>query len=224
MDVKFCINSNVSFAKQTFPIITQSLINSGINPSDIFFIEGGNNVRSIEVIDNINYIKTAHNSFEYTSLIDIVEHSMVADYWVLIHDTCRVGEQFGKLVFNIPENCEKVALKDWPSMSIGAYKYSYLKNNEQRLMAIKNTDYSRDSIQQWKQWGVENEDYMLWKESSTRCDIYNQHLIPAEGFIIVNEPKWYDSNVIRRIEYYPQLDIYKNKSNWQQKCWMEIDI
>lgn len=223
MNIKFCITSNVKFSKHTYSVIVPSLINCGIEESNIYFIEGGHINRTIEIKDKINYIKTAHNSVEYTSLIDIVEHDMQSDYWFLLHDTCRAGKNFFSLVKNIPNDCEKIALKHWPSMSIGAYKYSYLKKFTNRLMEIKNTDYNRDRIQQWKQWGIQNEDYMLWRESSTPCHLYNPHLNKVE-FAICNEPPWYDSGTFRRIEYFAQLDLYKSKANWHPKPWMEIDV
>lgn len=201
-----------------------SLTASGVAASDIFFIEGGHTTRTVDTHNEVNYIKTDHNSIEYTSLIDIVEYSIEADYWIMLHDTCRVGKDFASLIKNIPSGCEKVALKHWPSMSIGAYKYTYLKKHYDRLMQIKNTDYSRERVQYWKQWGIHNEDYMLWREDSTECALYNTHLEPKEKFIIVNESPWYDSTVPRRVEYYPQLDLYKNKANWHPKQWMEIDV
>jgi hypothetical protein len=224
MNIKICITSHHSFSNQTFPIIVPSLISSGIESKNIFFIEGGHTSRSIDITDNINYIKTNHNSIEYTGLIDIAEYSMESDYWIMLHDTCRVGKNFKSLIQNIPHGSDKVALKRWPSMSIGAYKYTYLKKQCDRLMNIKNTDYSREKIQYWKQWGIYNEDYMLWKEHTTDCALYNEHLELSDKFIVVDEQPWYYSKIKRRIEYYPQLDLYKNKANWQPKEWMEIDV
>ena len=224
MDIKICITSNKSFSQQTYPVLIPSLLNSGIHPSSIYFIEGGHYTRTIESKDGINYIKTNHNSVEYTSLIDIVEYSMEAEYWFMLHDTCRVGPGFATLMTNIPEEAEKVALKTFPSMSIGAYKYTYLKKHMDRLMAIKNTDYSREAIQKWKQWGIYQEDFMLWCEKTTHCHLYNEHLTLPTQFQVINEPPWYVSTITRQIEYYPQLDIYKSKANWFPKPWMEIDV
>ena len=134
------------------------------------------------------------------------------------------SRDFAALIQNIPPETEKVALKHWPSMSIGAYKYTYLKKHTDRLMSIKNTDHSRERVQYWKQWGIDNEDYMLWRENSTPCALYNSHLEHRQKFLVVEEAPWYDSKVVRRVEYYPQLDLYKNKANWHPKPWMEIDV
>jgi hypothetical protein len=224
MHIKFCISSNNNFSQQTFPVIIPSLLASGISPSDIYFIEGGHIYRSVSFTDGVNYIKTPNNSFDLTGLIDIVENSLQSDYWVLLHDTCRVGRDFYKLVKNIPHNCEKIALKRFPSMSIGAYKYSYLKKYEQKLLKAKNTNYDKDYLQQFKQWCIDNEDYMLWGEDNTACSIYNTHLHIPTNFVVVNESSWYKSNTQRRVEYYPQLDLYKSKSNWETKQRWEVDI
>lgn len=41
MKIKICVNSTKSYSEKTLPIIIPSLINSGIDPEDIFVFEGG---------------------------------------------------------------------------------------------------------------------------------------------------------------------------------------
>ena len=225
MKIKICITSNKNFSHNTLPILLPSLKDSGIENEDILIVEGGFDERTVDIVDGMTHIKTNQNSIEYTCLIEIVEHQIESDYWFMMHDTCRVGSKFKELMYNIPINADKVALKTWPSMTIGAYKYEYLLNHKKRLMDIKNTDYSREKLQYWKQWGIHNEDYMLWRENQTPCHVYNPHLEHKDKFVVCDEPQWYkDSKTIRRVEYYPQLDLYKNKANWEPKPWMEIDV
>lgn len=96
-------------------------------------------------------------------------------------------------------------------MSIGLYKYDYLLKVKPKLMAIKNRDYSEKAMSYWKDWGVWNEDYILFQTQP------HPLIYPAEKYI---EDKginnWYNTNTIRKVEYYPSLDIYKNKANWGQ--------
>jgi hypothetical protein len=95
-------------------------------------------------------------------------------------------------------------------MSIGLYRYDYLLKLKDKLLEIKNHNYQEESMRKWKNWGVHNEDFILWKSEPSPC-IYNNH-----SWKIVNYENWYKTNTIRRTEYYESLDLYKNKSNWGQ--------
>ena len=105
-------------------------------------------------------------------------------------------------------------------MSIGLYSYEYLKSVQNKLLDIKNKDYSNNSINFWKNWGVPNEDYILWKTLPSP-EIYNNNL----NWEVLDYKNWYGTDTTRRTEYYYSLDIYKNKSNWGQTFNnMVIDI
>lgn len=222
--INICVNSTKTFSEKTIPIVVESLLNSGIDSENIFVIEGGYNERVISKKEDYTHIFTNHNSLEYTGLIDIVEYELESDYWFNIHDTCKLGKDFKKLLYNIPEHLpEKISLRRHPSMSIGSYKYSYLLKHRQRLLDIKNTDYSRESLQMWKQKGIEMEDFMLYKLQDCSTDRYNPNISDQEWNIIENQD-WYGTGIQRRIEYHPTLDLYKSKSNWFAKSWMEIDL
>lgn len=224
VQINICVNSTKSFSEKTIPVIVQSLLESDIDAKNIFVIEGGYEERYVEEKDTHTHIFTNHNSLEYTGLIDIVEYEMISDYWFNVHDTCKVGKDFKKLLHNIPDDFpNKLALRSHPSMSIGSYKYEYLLKHKQRLLDIKNTDYSRESLQRWKQKGIEMEDYMLYKLQDSSTIVYNPH-ITSDGWNIVEGQDWYKTNIKRRIEYHPTLDLYKSKSNWEVKSWMEIDL
>jgi hypothetical protein len=224
LKINVCVNTTKSFSEKTIPIIVDSLLDSGIDSKNIFVIEGGYETREVNQRDSHTHIFTNHNSLEYTGLIDIVEYEMESDYWFNIHDTCKVGKNFKKLLYNIPEELpDKIALRSHPSMSIGSYKYSYLLKHKSRLLDIKNTDYSRESLQEWKQRGIGMEDYMLYKLEDSPTYGYNPE-ISDSGWNIIENEDWYKTNIKRRIEYHPTLDLYKSKSNWNVKSWMEIDL
>lgn len=224
VDINICVNSTKTFSEKTIPIVVESLLNSGIDSENIFVIEGGYDERKVIKKDSHTHIYTNHNSLEYTGLIDIVEYELKSDYWFNIHDTCKVGPNFKKLLYNIPEHLpNKLALRSHPSMSIGSYKYEYLLSHKQRLLDIKNVDYSRESLQMWKQKGIGMEDYMLYKLQDCPTEKYNPE-ISDSGWNIIDNQDWYNTNITRRIEYHPSLDLYKSKSNWEVKSWMEIDL
>ena len=143
MKIKICVNSVKSYSEKTLPIIIPSLINSGINREDIYVFEGGYHKRNIIQKNEYTLIQTDHNSLDYTGLIDIVEYEIESDYWFYIHDTCKVGLNFKKLLYNIPKNFpDKISLTRKNSMNIGSYKHLYLMKHKNKLMELKNQDYS----------------------------------------------------------------------------------
>lgn len=209
--LKIAVSSNINFYDKTLPILLPSLINSGFSKNDIFIFISGSDIKETKILDGFTYIFTKQNSYEYTPLIEIVENFIESEYWFLIHDTCKVGPDFKKLVTNIPETKPyKIALKSKPSMSIGAYRYDYLLMNKDKLLKIKNEDLSDKSLKEWKHWGVFNEDYILWMTPPKPM------LYGPDNWYVVDYNNWYVNETIRRTEYYNSLDLYKNKSNWGQ--------
>ncbi len=211
--IKICISSVKSYSEKTLPIIIPSLINSGIDSRDIFVFEGGHHKRNIIQKDEYTLIQTDHDSLEFTGLIDIVEYEIESDYWFNIQDTCKVGLDFKKLLYNIPKNSpDKIALRHINSMNIGSYKYSYLMKHKNKLMKIKNQDYSEKKLKKLKEWNIFCEDYILYKLLDSETFKYNENI---SDYIIIDEPSWYGENK-RIIEFYPQLDLYKAKANYHR--------
>jgi hypothetical protein len=212
MKIKIAIVTNINFYKHSLPIILDSLLKSGIERESIYVFNAGFNEKSDEIVDGIQYYYLNQNSYEYSPLIEIVERELESEYWFLIHDTCKVGERFKELLYNIPETKpEKLALKRKPAMSMGSYRYDYLLTIKDKLLSIKNVDFSKESLMKWKRWGVPNEDYILWMTSPEPM-LYNDN----NNWSVVKEENWYNTGTIRRTEYYESLDLYKNKSNWGQ--------
>ena len=214
--VRFCISTCKKFAPHTIPVIIPSLLAAGIAEEEILIVNGGQTVRTSTNYKGVPMLLTQQNSFEYTPLIEIVEHSMASEYWFLLHDTCIAGPLFKQLAYEPPvERPEKVAMKQTPSMSIGLYRHDYLMAHKDRLMAIKNMDSSPEALQQWKQWGVPNEDYMLWKLQDVPCHVYHPSLHGPDEWNYQGHADPYGTGMQRRIEYFPQLHLAKAKSNWQ---------
>lgn len=210
--IKIAIATNKNFYELSLPVLITSLLNVGIEKKDIYVFNAGFDSFEHKVINDINYYYLNHNSYEYSPLIEIVEKNLESEYWFLIHDTCKVGSKFKELLYNIPiEKPDKLALKTKPAMSIGLYKYDYLMNNKEKILSIKNTDYSQESMMKWKLWGVPNEDFILWMTPPQPL-IYNNN----DKVDILGLENWYGTNTTRRIEYFHSLDLYKNKSNWGQ--------
>ena len=223
MKITIAIASNINFYQQSLPIVIPSLLEQGIEPNDIHVFIAGCGDYVYQNQDGIHYHQLEHNSYEYSPLIEVVDKQIQADYWFLIHDTCKVGPKFKELIYNIPpERPDKVAMRLTPSMSIGAYKYEYLLTVKDKLMSIRNTDLSRESLKKWKYWGVSAEDYILWQTEPTPS-IYNGNDKDGEWELVGYE-NWFGTDVVRRTEYYPSLDLYKNKSNWGQSTGLDMVI
>jgi len=209
-NIKIGIASHKDYKNRTIPILLDSLIECGIDQSDITIFISGYDSSNQYIENGINCRELNFNSFELSPAIDIVENNLVSEYWFLLHDTCKVGKEFKNKLYNIPDNKpEKIALKRFPSMNIGLYSYNYLLLNASKILQIKNTDYSYSSIQSCKTWHVNNEDYLLWHNGGETL-IYHDgapHIIGTEN--------WYGTATTRIIEYYSGLDLYKNKANWQ---------
>lgn len=210
--VKIAVATNKNFFEKSLPILLPTLLESGLNKTDVFIFNAGFDVPSEEDYDGFTMYKLNHNSFEYSPLIDIVENKRSSEYWFLIHDTCKVGPNFKTLIHNIPENKPyKMAIKKFPSMSIGLYRYDYLLIMEQQLLGIKNPNYDEDSLRTWKDWGVSHEDFIMYQHHP-EPEIYPSD----EEWSIGAKTNWYGETTWRREEYYPSVDLYKNKANWGQ--------
>lgn len=215
--MRFCISTCQKFAAHTLQVIVPSLLQNGIAKEHILIVNGGwDDSLTITDYEGVPMLLTPQNSFEYTPLIEIVDNNIHSDYWFLLHDTCIAGPLFYELALSLPiDNPEKVALKGTPSMSIGLYRMDYLLRHKDRLMAIRNTDCSSEALQRWKQWGVPNEDYMLWKLNDAPTHIYHPDRHGPDEWNYQGHSDAYGTGFARRIEYFPQLDLYKAKSNWQ---------
>ena len=209
MKIKIAISSVKKFSSYTLPIIIPSLLKSGIKESEMVIFEGGYHARDIGTYGSITHIRVAHNSFDYTALIDIVEHEIESDYWFLLHDTCKAGPEFGNLVRDIPAGEPDVVcmLGSHPgTMNICAYKYDYLLSKKQELLALKNTDYEDLDSAKRRATEAENslqEGYVL----------YHPELFSEE--LNAGTPSIYkDGGVSRNERYFRNLDLTKYQANY----------
>lgn len=217
--IKIAISTCTHFEDKTLPILIPSLISAGIDPNDIHVFCAGHDKFTSEKTQLYHYHTVDNNSYEYTPLIAIVEYNLETEYWFLIHDTCKVGSKFKELLYSIPQSKpEKIALTYKPSMSIGSYRYDYLLTMKDKLMSIKNQDYSKEALQEWKNWGVDAEDYILW-QSDPKPALYSPNVGNTYWSRMqrINKENWYGTSTNRLVEYFPPLDLFKNKSNWERK-------
>jgi hypothetical protein len=225
MKIKFCVPTCKAHSASTLDVIIPSLISSGIDPHDIIAVEGGNEVREyINNKYNIQYIKTNHNSFDYTALIDVVENEIEADFVFNIHDTCKAGSQFFNLVKTANFNLLKTALYhnniNGASMAMGLINYQYLLRHKELIQSFKNEDYSHHGLKQAKYKAVQIEDSIFWGLADTECGEYARG---SDSETLRTETP-YGTETPRIVEYYKPIDLYKYKANWGQTADFIYDL
>jgi hypothetical protein len=162
----------------------------------------------IEKVDNITYIYCNHNSIDYTGLIALYElYSKNEEQYFYLHDTCRVGDDFFKKLKSLTlEGVAHVKLNRNFSMNMGVYAQNLINKFGYYLLTKKNTDESR-----CMEFKIHFEEDFIFNNSS-------------EGYVLDNYNGWnytgptdyYGTGVMRIVEYYPNIDLYKMKANWGQ--------
>lgn len=237
--LKFLINSN----KNNEHIVLNKLINSFYNQNtndyiientDILVIFGGCDKIFFEKRQKYCVLGVTHNSIDFTALIAVIEHIyslvdnnfLLPDYWFYLHDTCELGPSFLKLLRPHVDtlylyNYYTKPLTYSKSMNIGIYKYTYLFNKKNVLLQLKTSDYpSIEEVQYFKKIGVQFEDIIFkddydesgYKHSCTPQNFKDRYVDFENKKIIYD-----NSNVLRITEYFPVLDFYKYKANWELK-------
>lgn len=135
--IHIAISSTMSHARSSLPILIPSLIEAGVKTQWIHIFIGGYKSFATAKKKDIRYYFVDHNSFDYTALITITEMGLLMpDYWFLLHDTCRVGPNFLRLIRMFSGRPDKIALKHFPSMNIGLYSSTYLYSKKEEILKI----------------------------------------------------------------------------------------
>lgn len=224
MRVTYCIPTCLTNAEYTLKVLLPSMFECGIIANDIIVVEGGNNKRSFYENDfGVKYIKTNHNSFDHTAIIELVENNFDLEYVFNIHDTCKVGPKFKGVVDSADFSYEKIAVyhntMNGSTMAMGLIKYTYLLHHRELINTFKNTDSSHEGLKRAKYRAVELEDTLFWKLQDVPCGAFTRG-VDRKDF---GEQSIY-GGVKRLVEYYEPLDLYKYKSNWGQSSDFTYDL
>jgi len=215
--LKFTVSSHINSYKKTFDKLIKSLLASGVPAENIYFFIGGyDEYKKIENDKGINVYQVPHNSIDFTGLISIIELNLKSDYWFLLHDTCYVGDHFYNQIIKHNHITDTIRLtSDGYNMNMGAYKQEYLDGIRDRVLAFKNTDYSEAAVMKFKVNAIHWEDKLLVPNSPA---YNNAKRIVSDGTNV------YSTGVNRIKEYYPDIDIYKIKANWDLKPIYELNV
>lgn len=180
----------------------------------------------VNISDNVIEIKAYHNSIDFTAFIAVLElfHypellSVIPrrldadDMFFYMHDTSEVGPRFCNFLLEDWSHKAKeeqttfmtARVTNYPSMSIGLYRLSYLLKYQDFLVrGTINTNVSY--VDYYKTKGMHWEDWLFRLDSN--C------LMLAPNRTLSGPSDVYGTGVLRRMEYFPAIDFYKFKANW----------
>lgn len=167
-------------------------------------------------------IHAPHNSIDFTGLIALVDLEkdprVRHDSYFYIHDTTRIGPHFMDRVYNIPPKTSTASFM-WPSMNMGLYAHKTLVKFKDTLENFRNEVNTTHSAQVFKNKCVVFEDCIF------RANI-EEHvwLSTAPPEIQGGATDYYGNGVRRIVEYYPTMDLYKIKANWEVKDAYELQL
>ena len=209
--MKIVINSHIKSEIALNHLLESMKIQSEFKLYDIIIVIGGyyDNYTEyhIEYDENITYIKCRHNSIDFTGLITLLDlYSKNEDeYYLYLHDTTKIGNNFYTKLKSINlTNVSSIRIKKDFSMNIGIYSQKIINQFKDFLLSRKNNDESK--CLEFKNINFNFEDYIFKNDNNNIIlDDYND--------INASKPlDYYNTGVIRIIEYYPNLDLYKMKS------------
>lgn len=202
--IVFIVNSNVKFFDIAAHKTIQSLHNAGIEDIKVIIGHASKNYDE----GNLHY--TTEDSCDFTTfnyIVDYPEKFSNYTHFFYMHDTCWVGTEFkNKFVELTPKSqVNGYLLTHYPSMNIGLYSIKHLLENEDRVRTTRNLDISPEGINKHKQHTATIEDCLNAKNG-----FYSQ---PGDEVITFENP--YGTQTLRRVRYFPALDLYKSQSNWE---------
>jgi hypothetical protein len=183
---------------------------------DIIVVIGGYAAYDIVRDHRVTTVYSPYNSIDFTGLLALLDMpSLQHDSYFYMHDTTRAGSTFVHKVLAIPEDTTTASFQ-WPSMNIGIYTHTILVKSKETLDSFRNTEESLAHIFKSKCVAFEdcifreNKEQHLWL-STMHPDGHGDHPMDCYG-----------SGVLRRVEYYPSMDMYKMKANWEIKDTYEL--
>lgn len=194
---------------------------------ELYFFETEQNIEIFDQIklennepinDDISIYQTFINlNFENQNIFDNLQEIQLIlkniTVFFYIHDTCKFGPMFFDKIINFNNNQCSYCFID-QSMNIGIYPMNLILEHKNKILLLKNSSYELSKIQEFKKLGCKFEDF-IFKLSKTHQ--FFQHSLEIQGKTDI-----YGNGVIRLIEYYNVLDLYKYKANWELKDIFEL--
>lgn len=220
--LKIVINSNNNGNIALNLLLESMKLCEEYNDYEIIIIVGGYyNNKDYEIVQkgNITYIHCNHSSFDFTGLITLIElfENSINNYYLYLHDTCRVGKDFYKKLQSVNlTNISSIKINKGASMNIGFYSQKILNKFKIYLLNKKNTDVNK--LMEFKRISIQDEDY-IFKNDKYNITLYNFYL----NCSTLKPIDYYKTGTMRIVEYYNNLDLYKIKANWYIRDSYELN-
>lgn len=192
-NTKFIISSHILSYATTLPKLLKSLHRNKIKEENIIVVIGGSEQDHNE--NNLYFV--SHNSFDHTALITIIENNFKSDFWFVIHDTCEMGPEFYNLLKQYKIKHHYTALTEMAWMNIGLFSNTFIKNNKNYILSLKNCSKERA---------------ILSERVYSRLDDYGWFGLQKNHQRIRECKNIYNDDKKRDVLYFPFLDFYKYQS------------
>lgn len=196
--IGYLISSHIDYSAPRLRLLEST---RGINPNRIVVVVGGCPAETRRMWHH-PIVEVTHNSYDYTALIDYVEHADTYPDWshlFLLHDTMELGPDADYLIGQADRSKKAVAV--WGGQcNLMLLRADYVRQCEAQLLGLKNCS---------KRYAVEMEGF-LWR-----------HLPESERGIYAGDCQQLGveqtyGGAERLREYYSGVDITKYKANWGQ--------
>ncbi len=167
---------------------------------------------------NGNTINTQLNCFDLTGLVYILTNNGIVDEKELFfycHDTCDFGDSFYETMLEAAKDGlpKSLFINAIESIFIGLYDLAILNKFSSYILDYENTSNDFEVLNKIKSSLISKESFILRNYPhicSTRQDYE-----PTDV---------YKNGVVRKTEYFPDIDLYKFKANWFLKNKYEMRL
>jgi len=170
--MKIVINSHNKSSIALDHLLESMRLHKEFNTIEIIIVIGGfyeNTNYVISKNENITYIHCNHNSIDFTGLITLLElyYKKTDDYYLYLHDTCKVDEQFYKKMMSIDlHEISSIKINKCFSMNMGIYSQNIINQFGGFLLSRKNTDEMK--CMEFKATGLNCEDFIFNNDPNNR--------------------------------------------------------
>jgi hypothetical protein len=220
MNRAILITSHKNSSKALDHLIESLQLCPGIDGIDVIAVVGGHAAYAVEKIETCTVVRAPHNSIDFTGLLAVAVDMpgyFNYDSYFYLHDTTCVGPRFVKCVLALPHSLSTASFA-FPSMNMGLYSRTVLEESKDLLETFRNTDESR--AQQFKARCVAMEDCIF---RATLALGPHHHFLSTGPPLLQGPPRdYYGCGVLRQVEYYPSVDVFKIKANWYVKSTYQL--
>lgn len=208
MKFSIAISSHINNTKQRDAVIGS--LCSGI---PVHFFIGGCENRMQKYENDIVHHYCNHNSFDHTSLIEILELNLYSDYWFVAHDTVTFGDKSIDSINNFGRG-DHISISKAGWWNMGLFSNDFIQRNKEYILSLKNCTKSQAILSEKFYKRLSFEDTFYCQENEILDLEYKD--IYCEGYL--RKPIYFKSlDITKYQKYYPESSFLKDLIN-NSKC------